>query len=71
MCSIGATHAHTGKKYIWDEDDTIADMKSDDNITTIDIYKDNYEFETNQNHNYVDILESGLENAPDPSSTNE
>ena len=61
---------HTGK-YLWNEDDTIVEMKSDENDTTVDIDDNQYEVEADHNHNYVDILEFGLEDTSYPSSTNE
>ena len=41
-------------------------MNIDDNDKIVDIYYDQSEVETYHNHNYVDISEFGLENAPDP-----
>ena len=61
---------HTGK-YLWNEDDTTVEMKSDENDTTVDIDDNQYEVEADHNHNYVDILEFGLEDTSYPSSTNE
>ena len=69
-CKIGATHAHTGK-YLWDEYFTTVQTNSDYNYTIIDTYYYKSEVQTYHNHNYVEILESGLQHAPDPSSTNE
>ena len=46
-------------------------MKSDENDTIKDTDNNKSEVETDNNHTYVDISEFGLENASDPSSTNE
>ena len=61
---------HTGK-YMWDEDDTTVEITSYENDKIVDTYDNQSEVETDNNHTYVDISEFGLENASDPSSTNE
>ena len=69
-CTIRSTYAHTGK-YLWDEYDKNADMTSDKNNTIVDTDENNSEVEIDQNHNYMYISDFLIENAPDPSSTNE
>ena len=61
---------HTGK-YLWDEDGTTAEITSDDNYTIVDTNEYQFEVEAYQNHNYVDILVFGMNNAPYTYSTNE
>ena len=55
---------------MWDEDDTTAEMMSDENDTIVYICDNQYELATYENHNYMDILGFGLEKSPDPCSTN-
>ena len=62
--AIVATHDHTGR-YMWDENDTTVYIMSDDNDTIIDTEDNQSGVETDQNHNYIQILEFGIENAPD------
>ena len=52
MCTLVATHA----KYLWYEDDTTSEIKSDEKDKIVDTYKDQSEVETDQNHNYVEML---------------
>ena len=69
-CTIGDTHVHIGK-YLWYKYQTTVDITSDENDEIIETENDNYEVNTNQNHNYMEIWESGLDNALDMSSTNQ
>ena len=45
------------------------EITNDDNGILVNTDNDQYEEEADQKNNYVDILEFGIENAPDPSST--